>query len=65
MLPLCALDRKPEIPIYALFLDRGYFWLNWFSRELAAGMAGINGDDAVENCLTMVQLSMSTEVLTL
>lgn len=32
MLPFCALDRKPEIPIYELFVDRGYFWLNRFGR---------------------------------
>jgi hypothetical protein len=35
MLAFCALDRKPEIPIYELFVDRGYFWLNWFGRERA------------------------------
>ena len=35
MLAFCALDRKPEILIYELFVDRGYFWLNWFGRELA------------------------------
>ena len=35
MLPFCALDQKPEIPIYELFVDRGYFWLNWFGRLLA------------------------------
>ena len=35
MLAFCALDRKPEIPIYELFVDRGYFWLNWFGRQVA------------------------------
>lgn len=32
MLAFCALDRKPEIPIYELFVDLGDFWLNWFGR---------------------------------
>ena len=32
MLAFCALDQKLEILIYELFVDRGYFWLNWFGR---------------------------------